>query len=153
MLGIFLGLSTMTITNLKWVILRGMWCPPSTGQADRTKPNIPASPPDLRQQLLGSTCQMRQRRKGKGWATCCWVLCCVNKALEIQTGCLKKKKKRTFKTFNAAHHVHTNRTGLHIQNTHSWSDTQLIVQRHFPQNAVHSDLLGSFMDWYFLTFY
>lgn len=33
-------------------------------------------------------------------------------------------KKSTFKTFNA--------TGLHIHNTHSWSDTQLSVQRHFP---------------------
>lgn len=44
-------------------------------------------------------------------------------------------------------------TGLQTQRAHSRPDTQLSVQRHFHSKAVHSDLLGSFIDWYFLTFY
>lgn len=93
MLGSSLEISTMTITNLKWVILRGMWCPRSTGWADRTESNIPGSPPDLRQQLLGSSSQLRGRRKGKAWATYCWVLCCVNKYQRFRQAFWKNKKK------------------------------------------------------------
>lgn len=55
-------------------------------------------------------------------------------------------EKCSFKIFNAAQHAYINRTGLRTQRAYSQSDTQLSVQRHFSSNAVHSDLLGSFID-------
>ena len=138
--------STITFTNSMWLIFRGTWCPPPLchpqGRLREQSQTCQVHPRNSRQRLLGSSSQTRGRKKERENTTPLRITL-RQRALEIQTGFLKKC---TFKTFNAAHHAYTNRTGLHIQSARSRSDTQLSVQRHFPSNVVHSDLLGSFMD-------
>lgn len=122
----------ITFANSNWLVFWCMWCPAiplsSPGQAE---PTLPGSPPKC--ETAPPHPKGGEGRKREGEEPC-------------TAHCTVSTSTRDPDFWKNEHLMQHNRAGLHTQGAQPQSDTQLSVQRRFPSNAVHSDLLGSFMD-------